>query len=219
MESYVDKLAPWEERRAYYNNIKLGNDLIKVKEALKKRTKKMITAQIAPTDSIISSRERRDDVIQDIEYDIKSVGQGMRGLKAAFEWGISDVVWLIESDTEALKEIVKNSSGVSDKQIDTLRDKAKEAYATGRMDDALVYFAELEPFTTKDFSACISLGMIYLFHKIDKEKALEYFEKAVKKARSLSAYYASYVLLYKAFTTILRIFFAHLGRLWHSYCF
>ncbi|MFQ5687438.1 MAG: hypothetical protein ACE5GV_12355 [Candidatus Scalindua sp.] len=198
MDTYLDTLAPWEERRAYYKNIKPGNKIVEVKEALKKHTQKMISAQIAPVDSIISSQERKDDVIQDIEYDMKSIGQGMRGLKAAFEWGISDVVWLIEKDREDLKGIITAICGVSNKQLNILRDKAEDAYASGRMDKALVYFTELEPYTVKEFSVCISLGMIYLFHKIDKEKALEYFEKAEKNARSLAAYYASYALLYKA---------------------
>ena len=198
MDTYQDKLAPWEKRKAYYNNIKPGNNIMEVKESLKKQTQKMIDTQIAPANSIISSQERKGDVIQDIEYDIKSIGQGMRGLKAAFEWGISDVVWLIEKDTEDLKEIMRTIRGASDKQINMLRDKAEDAYAAGKMDSALIYFTELEPYTMKDFSVCISLGMIYLFHKIDKEKALEYFEKAIKEARSLSAYYTSYALLYKA---------------------
>ena len=198
MDTYLDELAPWEERSAYYNNIKPGNKIVEVKEALKKQTKKMISAQIAPADSIISSQGRKDDVVHDIEYDIKSIGQGMRGLKAAFEWGISDVVWLIEKDREDLKGIIASISGVSDKQINTLRNKAEGAYAGGKMDDALVYFTELESHTVKDFSVCISLGIIYLFHKIDREKALEFFEKAVKNAGSQFAYYASYALLYKA---------------------
>jgi hypothetical protein len=51
-----------------------------VKEALKKQTRRMISAQIALADSIISSQGRKDDVSHDIEYDMKSIGQGMRGL-------------------------------------------------------------------------------------------------------------------------------------------
>ena len=62
MDTYLDELAPWEERRAYYNNIKPDNKIIEVKEALKKQTKKMISAQIAPADSIISSQGRKEDV-------------------------------------------------------------------------------------------------------------------------------------------------------------
>ena len=198
MDTYIDTLAPWEKKRAYYNNIKPDNKIVEVKEALKKQTKKMISAQITPADSIISSQGRKDDVIHDVEYDMKSIGQGMRGLKAAFEWGISDVVWLIEKDREDLKGIITALCGASNKQINMLRDKAENTYASGKMDDALVYLTELEAHTVKDFSVCISLGIIYLFHKIDKKKALEYFEKAVNGAGSQFAYYASYALLYKA---------------------
>ena len=62
MDTYLDELAPWEERRAYYNNIEPGNKIVEVKEVLKKETKKMISAQIAPADSIISSQGRKEDV-------------------------------------------------------------------------------------------------------------------------------------------------------------
>ncbi len=62
MDTYLDELAPWEERRAYYNNIKPGNKITEVKEALKKQAQKMISAQIAPADSIISSQGRKEDV-------------------------------------------------------------------------------------------------------------------------------------------------------------
>ncbi|MBS1257884.1 MAG: hypothetical protein MAG551_00937 [Candidatus Scalindua arabica] len=177
MDTYIDKLAPWEKRRAYYKDIKPGNKIVEVKEALKKQTRKMISAIIAPAESIISSQKAKVDVVHDIEYDIKSIGQGMRGLKAAFEWGISDVVWLIEKDREDLKRIITATSGVSNKQIDALRGKAEGAYASGKLDDALVYFTELEPQTVKDFSVCISLGIIYLFHKIDKKRLWNILKK------------------------------------------
>ncbi len=48
MDTYLDELAPWEVRRAYYKNIKPDNKIVEMKEALKKETKKMISAQIAP---------------------------------------------------------------------------------------------------------------------------------------------------------------------------
>lgn len=87
MDTYLDTLAPWEKKKAYYSNIKSGNKIIEVKEALKKQAQKMISVQIAPADSIISSQGRKEDVIHDIEYDMKSIGQGVRGLKVAFELG------------------------------------------------------------------------------------------------------------------------------------
>jgi tetratricopeptide (TPR) repeat protein len=39
--------------------------------------------------------------------------------------------------------------------------------------------------------------MIYLFQKIDKEKALEYFDKAIKYAKPKSNYHTSFALLHK----------------------
>ncbi len=42
MDTYLDELAPWEERRAYYSNIKPGNKITEVKEALKKQAQKML---------------------------------------------------------------------------------------------------------------------------------------------------------------------------------
>ncbi len=42
MDTYLDELAPWEERRAYYSNIKPGNKITEVKEALKKQAQKRL---------------------------------------------------------------------------------------------------------------------------------------------------------------------------------
>lgn len=40
--------------------------------------------------------------------------------------------------------------------------------------------------------------MIYLFKRVDKEKALSYFEKAIKYSKPKSTFHASYALLHKA---------------------
>jgi len=40
--------------------------------------------------------------------------------------------------------------------------------------------------------------MLYLFHKIDKEKSLSYFVKAIKYSKPKSAFHTSYALLHKA---------------------
>jgi tetratricopeptide (TPR) repeat protein len=184
MDTYIDKLAPWERRNAYYKDIKLGNKkLVELKKILKNQTEEMIKAQIASANEIISSQDIREDVIKEIGYDIKSVGQGMGGLKAAFEWGISDVVWCIEKDTEELRSAMQDLYLVPDRQLDELRYNADNAFAMEDMNGALERFAELETFIKDDFSAYISIGMIFLFHKIDKEKALEYFDRAIKYKR------------------------------------
>ena len=198
METYIDKLAPWERRNAYYKDVKLGKGVKDLKIILKNQTEEMITAQIASADEVISSQDIREDAIQEMGYDIKSVGRGMDGLKAAFEWGISDVVWFIEKGTEELRKVMMNLYKVPDRQMDELRYKADNAFATNDIEGALEKFTEMESIVKDDFSLCIILGMIYLFRKIDKGKALACFDRAIKYARPYSPYYTSYALLYKA---------------------
>ena len=197
MDTYTDQLAPWEGRNAYYKDVKLGKGIGAMKTILKDQTDAMIAAQMLSVDEIISSQDISEEAIQEISYSIKNVGLGMSGLKAAFEWGISDVVWCIEKDTEELSDVLMNIYRVPDGKMDHLRHKADDAFAMGDMAGAMEMFAEIELLIKDDFSICISYGMIYLFHKIDKEQALVYFDRAIKYARPYSTYYTSYALLYK----------------------
>jgi hypothetical protein len=75
---------------------------------------------------------------------------------------------------------------VPDAQMDQLRHKADDAFAREDMKGALERFEEIESLIKDDSSICISLGMIYIFHKIDKEKALVYFDRAIKYVRPYS---------------------------------
>jgi|TARA_B100001964_G_scaffold410_1_gene558 hypothetical protein len=85
MDTYKDKLAPWEKKNAYYNDVKLGKKVKEVKVILKNQTEEMIAAQIDSADEIVVGQGVSEDVLQELDYDMKSVGQGMSGLKAAFE--------------------------------------------------------------------------------------------------------------------------------------
>ena len=198
METYKDKLAPWEKKNAYYSNVNLGKTVKDMKAILKDQTEEMIAAQTDSAEEIVVGQGVTEDVLQELDYDIKSVGQGMSGLKAAFEWGISDVVWCIEKKTEELQDVMMNIYRVPDGKMDQLRHNADEAFARGDMAGAMEKFAEIEPMISDDFSVCINYGMIYLFHAIDKRKALVYFDRAIKYVRPYSTYYTSYALLYKA---------------------
>ena len=198
METYKDKLAPWEKKNAYYSNVNLGKTVKDMKAILKDQTEEMIAAQTDSAEEIVVGQGVTEDVLQELDYDIKSVGQGMSGLKAAFEWGISDVVWCIEKKTEELQDVMMNIYKVPDGKMDQLRHNADEAFARGDMAGAMEKFAEIESMISDDFSVCINYGMIYLFHAIDKRKALVYFDRAIKYVRPYSTYYTSYALLYKA---------------------
>ena len=198
METYKDKLAPWEKKNAYYNGVVLGKKVKDMKAILKGQTEEMIAAQIDSAEEIVVGQGITEDVLQELDYNLKSVGQGMSGLKAAFEWGISDVVWCIEKKTEELQDVMLDIYKVPDGKMDQLRNNADDAFAKGDMAGAMEMFAEIESMIHDDFSVSVSYGMIYLFHKIDKEKALTYFDKAIKYVRPYSTYYTSYALLYKA---------------------
>ena len=158
----------------------------------------MITTQLASTSAIIASQERISERVDNLSYGIEKVEQGIYGLQASFEWGISEVVWQIEQNREVLRDILQVLSAPLDTQAKELRKRAEEAYTNGWIDDALKDFLESEEKNRYDFSIHISLGMIYLFHKIDKEKALKYFDQAIKYAKPKSPYHTSYALLHKA---------------------
>ena len=198
METYKDKLAPWEKKNAYYSNVNLGKTVKIMKANLKDQTEEMIAVQTDSAEEIVVGQGVTEDMLQELDYDIKSVGQGMSGLKAAFEWGISDVVWCIEKRTEELQDVMMSIYKVPDGKMDQLRHNADEAFAMGDMERAIELFAEVESLIKDDFSICVSYGMIYLFHKIDKEKALVYFDRAIKYVKPYSTYYTSYAMLYKA---------------------
>ena len=160
MDTYTDQLAPWEGRNAYYKDVKLGKGIGAMKTILKDQTDAMIVAQMLSVDEIISSQDISEEAIQEISYSIKRVGLGMSGLKAAFEWGISDVVWCIEKKTEELQDVMMNIYRVPDGKMDQLRHNADEAFARGDMAGAMEKFAEIEPMISDDFSVCINYGII-----------------------------------------------------------
>ena len=198
MNTYIDELAPWEKRNEYYSDIQLGRDIKIQKGEMMSQALKMITSQISSTNAIVASQNIVVDTISDLLRDTERIGDGILGMRAAFEWGISDVVWQIEMKSARMKEFIKPLYAAADKKTKHLREEVEEDYGQGHTDYALENFLILTRENEFDFSAHMSVGIIYLFHKIDKEKALDYFDKAVTYAQKQSTYYASYALLYKA---------------------
>ena len=198
MKLYLNELAPWERKKEYYSNIQLGKDVKEQTQIVNQQTKAMIASQIASTSAVIASQDRISEGIDSLSLGVEHVEQGIYELKSAFEWGISEVVWQIEQNREMLKDILEVLMAPLDTQAKERRKRAEEAYANNWIDDAVEEFLESERLNKFDFSIHISLGMIYLFRKIDKNKALSYFEKAIKYAKPKSPYYSSYALLHKA---------------------
>ena len=198
MNAYLNKLAPWEIKQEYYRDIHLGEDVKIQTELLNKQTKAFISTKLASADSIIASQERISEGIDCSTYGIERVKKGIDELRAAFEWGIDDVVWQIESSKEILKSIFEVFNANVDTNAREVKKEAEEAYIQGRIDDALIKFFEYENLAQGDFTVYLTIGIINLFHKKDREKALKYIDKAIKFATPKSAYYTSYALLHKA---------------------
>lgn len=198
MEVYEKELAPWETKRGYYQNIKLGADINSQKETLKIQTLEMIKSKLASGSSIIASNEISDDSINSLGYSTESIARGMFGMGAAFEWGITDVVWQLEMERGALKDILDDIYMGVDTTIKADRIQAVAAYGKGDINFALERFLELTEKNKSDFAIHISLGIIYLMEEVDKEAALNYFDRAVYSAKNFSKYHTSYALLHKA---------------------
>lgn len=197
MTPYLNELAPWERKSQHYEIIRLGENVSEQIESIDEQIEASRLSQIASSRAIIASQERVREGIDKLSLGVENVAEGIYGLASAFEWGISEVVWQIEQNREVLKSILEVLMAPLNTQAKERRKRAEDAFANGWIDDAEEEFLESEKLNKFDFSIHISLGMIYLFHKIDKEKALSYFEKAIKYAKPKSAYYTSYALLYK----------------------
>ncbi len=207
---YLNSLAPWEEKNQYHSIVKLGsninNQIQIIQNAANKNLVNQLEVTAKHTNQIIVSQETTQKILHngfdDLTYKLNEVSVGINELKSAFFWGISDVVWQIEQTNETLRGILSILSAPLDTQAIELRIRAEEAYQNGWYEDAIIDFLESEIKNRYDFSVHISLGILYLFHKIDKSKALEYFEKAIKYARPKSNYYTSYALLHKGLILI-----------------
>jgi len=198
MSLYLNEIAPWERKNEYYKILQLGKDSKQQSQLINTQTKAMISSQLASANSIIASQDRIIEGINNLSSGIEHVEQSIYDLKATFEWGISEVVWQLEQNRKVLKDILEVLMSPLDTKAKERKKRANEAYTNGWIEDAEEEYLESEKLNKYDFSIHISLGMIYLFEKIDKEKALSYFSKAVKYARPKSSYYTSYSLLYYA---------------------
>jgi len=203
---YLNSLAPWEEKKQYLEIVKLGTSLKEQTEAIQLASKQQFSKYVESnnelTSQVISNQKITNDLIKteikSLNYSIGEISEGLQGLQSSFEWGIASVVWQIEQNRTLLLNILDVLKAPLDTQAKELRTRAQEAFSNGWFDDAEIDCLESEEKNRYDFTVHISLGLIYLFHKINKEKALEYFEKAIKYAKPKSNYYTSYALLHKA---------------------
>lgn len=202
MKLYINELAPYEEKSQYHSIIKLGSDVNKQIELLQKTSKDQLKSRLSSTNTLISSQNKTMELIgsgfNELSYDLKQISQGLDGLQSIFEWGISEVVWQIELNNKRLDKIQDLLLAPLDTKSKELRKRGITAFENGWHEDALEDFLLSEKKNKYDFMVHISIGMIYLFNLKLKDKAIGYFEKAIKFSRPYSTYHTSFALLYKA---------------------
>ena len=168
---------------------------------LSTQTEKIIESQVETADAIIVSQAR---IADKIDIATREIAEGFQGLQATFDWGFTELIWQIEQEREVLKDILKVLQAPLDTQAKELKKRAEYAYQNDWIDDALKDFLESEKKNRYDFTIHQNLGNIYLFEKKDPDKALEYYEKAVKYATPKSPYYTSVSLLHKGLVNYLQ---------------
>ncbi len=163
-------------------------------ESIDARAKSIVAGEEAIQTALSTMGEKSERYLSDISYGLES---GLEGLAAAFQWGIAEIVYHLELQSEELQRIVEVLEAPLETQAKELRRRAEFAHGNGWIDEALADFLEAEKKNYADFTIHQSLGNIYL-GKNDLIKAQEYFEKAAKYARPHSSYYTAYALWHLA---------------------
>ncbi len=198
MKRYKDDLTPREIKKGFYRNIELGKDVVLQRMEVSNQIREMIASHVGLAGTSDTNREAANASINLLAYDNRNVGNGIYGLKASFEWNIAEVAWQIEQNVKEFKELLEIVYDSQDPSLAGMRRLEQDAYENGSMADAIHYFLKLSQSIENNFSVFLSLGIISLFHEDDKEKALEYFNKAIEIVESQSDFYTSYTLLFKA---------------------
>ncbi len=192
-------VTPWELKGQYYGDVVLGKKAGDQIKTLHQQTDVLVAANLASTAAVISSQERIAEGIEDIAYSMTDLAKGMEGLGAAFELGISQVVWQLEQNRDIYQGILETLQAPMGTQSKERRKWAEEAYQAGLIEDALEEYLAAEKLNKFDFTIHMGLGVIFLYEKKDPDTAIQYFERAIRYSRMKSSdYYLSWALMQKA---------------------
>lgn len=123
-----------------------------------------------------SAQELLGSVLQLTETahsDLSDIRHGMDEMVASINWGNERIIW-------HMSDLKKTVQMPIDNQALNHREHGIHAYQNGWFDEALKEFHKAENTFGYDFITHQYLGDLYLHHKKDLDKALEYFQKAAK---------------------------------------
>lgn len=119
-----------------------------------------------------------------IEFDLDQLKGGIDKLNADFNLLIGDMIWRLELQEKALKDLLQEIRLAEfEREARAYRESGEDAYRNGWYDDALREFIEAEKRNFKDFAVQRSIAHIYFYYLADLPKALEYFCKSAKYAK------------------------------------
>ena len=157
-------------------------------------------ALIRSADRIVISQEGVSSEIASLRTNLavesSDLGSLLEELAATFDWGLTELIWQTQQQTELLKRVSRQLAAPLDMQAKELRKRAQYAYAQGWYDEALNDFltsAEKNPY---DFIVQHYIGNILLFHRGHLEESVQYFERAAKFARPEAPRCAAFSLLH-----------------------
>lgn len=143
--------------------------------------------------------------MDDLSLGLEAIAEGIAGFGAAFDIAMGNMLWTVQTQQEDLNEILATlRTEKFELETSTFRQRAEQAYISGRYAKALTDFLEAEKRNRRDFSVLRSIGKIYLYHKFDFAAALEYFEKCAKAAAPYSHEHAAEALMFAGWVCYLR---------------
>lgn len=163
---------------------KMGSEIERIRHAAE--------AQLRLTDNTIASGDRINEIISDINLELRGP---FKELLFGIDEGIREISDRLELQTVELQEIKQLIANPLDTQAKELRKRGEIAYVNGWIDEAETDLLEAVKKNYQDFVAHKILGNIYYYYKNDYSRALEYYLKAAKYAIPQSAWYASYALV------------------------
>lgn len=206
MNIYLHELAPWEAEQQYLEVKSLSRSTREISSQLATISKKNRIEQIKTADAVIASQEKIEETIEKgfsevsdkIEQFNQAVNYSIYELKSSFEWGITEILWNIEQTNNYLHEILNVLKTPMATQAQEYKERGLLAFKNKWFDDSLAEFNKAQEINKYDFTIYFTVGLIYHFHFIDKNKAIINYKLALKYAEPNSNYYYSNILLHLA---------------------
>ena len=198
--TYNKELSPWEKKPSIFKNVKFGylENIHKNIEAIKEGIAIQNEAWLKSAKPSFVAKDQLQEAISYFEIDDSDISMGISGINASFEWGISDVLWLVEQQRSEFIQMMQKSNANGNPTAAKLKSNAQNAYSKGWFEESLKDYLKVEKRENAEFSVYASIAMIYLFHQVNKERALDYFTKAYNFVKSTSSFYASFALTFQA---------------------